>query len=200
MSNFLYMTETVKQSGASKKDRLIYGDPIATTLAEAKLPHVEGVEYVDVSHELDEPLGDRTVEYSAMFAFSDSGQHAEANGRTLREAMESTSAIPLVGPLVVNYTVYDNSKRGHTKDYIVNGELIGSPEEAEERRITRLAEVMRIGLPAKVGVYLPLLGPHANQQILLYPDITRIVDVKVGVAGVGKFKGDIGVVIGAKHK
>jgi hypothetical protein len=193
------MSDSIEQGGRPSRDRLLYGDPIATTLADARLPQVEGVEYEDVSSELDEPLGNRTVEYTSMFAFSDTPQYERAPGRTLREAIDATSAIPLVGPLVIAYHV--NAPKGETsKDYLVNGQLIGSPEEAERRRVTRLAEVMRMKLPAKVGVFLPLIPPQSlGQQFMMYPGIVRVVDVKVGVAGLGKFKGEIGVVVGVKE-
>jgi hypothetical protein len=174
-----------------KVDRPDYHDFLDGNFPESftdwKLPKIEGVEFADFSTELDAPLtGDMHVYPESIMGMElpwmkDAG--TEVQGRTLREIIKARA---FIDPLVLAYRV--EGPGDEYKTYLLNGELVGTPEGAEARGIPRLAFVMRmsahIGLP---GVYLALIQdfkPDA-QQFILYPDISRVVAVSIGAKKIG---------------
>lgn len=168
---------------------------VVENFADLDLPKVEGVKFADFSAELDEPLGAKNVREIALsmdMAKIGELKGTEVHGRTLREIIKTRAAAPLISALVIAYMVHGSDKK--RKDYFINGEIIGTPEEAEKQGISRLAYVMRMSVNRnRPGIYVPLLERTLHQQFVLYPDIARVV-------GITTFAKKIGPVVGVKSE
>ncbi len=92
------------------------------------------------------------------------------------------------------YHVGESAKgAGDDREYFVNGEIVATPEDADRRMITRLAEIMRMyphkGIP---GIYVPLLPNHdRRQQFVMWP--------RYRVIGVSMLGREIGPAVGVKE-
>lgn len=176
--------------------RPFYDQPVPTRFEDLELPQILGIEFADFSHELDESLGDRKVSVTHSVAFGGHGSGLgmeELQGYNLRQVMRRYSTVPILGSLVQMYHVGESAKGADDdREYFVNGEIVPTPEEAERRRIPRLAEIMRMyphkGIP---GIFVPLLGaPDLRQQFVMWPR-NRVI----GVSMLGR---EIGPAVGIK--
>lgn len=145
--------------------------------SELSLPKLkDGLEFADFSAELDASLGKKIVnEVSLNQNLAQIGElkGKRVYGKTLRDIIKSRDII--TSALTMAYRVSDKDE---AVSYFVNGEIIGTPEEAEKKGIVRLAQVMRLtpyeDLP---GVYVPLLERTPQQQFVLVPKIVRVLGV-----------------------
>lgn len=169
------------------KDR--YSVPLSN-LDEVSLPvGIDGVEFVDLSDELDAHIGYRAVREVKMY-----GRHEVIeDGRTLREVIQARAFIM---PMVTEYTVGGYDGDSIPVHYFLDTKvtIVGDPDGAERKGCSSLASLMRNS--GYLGIIIPSI--EGVQTRLFYPETDRIISVKT-TGWIGGSLKTIGPVVGIRR-
>ncbi len=174
--------------------------------ADLQLPQLDGLGFVDCSTELDRPQGlyngTSVTELSLDMSLAKIGWTTVApvfgSGRTLKEIIQARCAVdPLViGYRVRSFTDYRGKRILLETDYFLNGEIVTTPEHADQVGAHKLAESMRVHerpgiLLANIDTWTdfdqhPLLDsrPYSKTRVIATTIGAREIGAVVGVRAI----------------